>query len=131
MYINVNVIDVFRGSYGESAIGTLKIYQLVSSTPNPYDDLPLEKVLLLDTSCVSVKAPVKRYASREDFGIDSAQIWRVTISGDTGADKIPLGSYAIVEWLNQNLRGVIVSVERKLTNRHYVYIDTSKNVPFI
>jgi hypothetical protein len=127
----INVIDVFRSSHGESAIGTLKIYQLVSNNPNPYDDLPLEKVLLVETNCVSVKTPAKRYASREDFGIDSAQIWRVTISGDTGADKIPLGSYAIVEWLNQNLRGVIVSVERKLTNRYYVHIDTSKNVPFI
>lgn len=126
-----NVIDVFRSSYGESAIGTLKIYQLVSSNPNPYDDLPLEKTLLLNTSCVSVKTPVKRRSSREDFGIDSAQIWRITINGDTDADKIPLGSYAIVEWLNQNLRGVIVSVERKLTNRYYIYIDTSKNVPFI
>mgnify|MGYP000113704983 FL=1 len=126
-----NVIDVFRSSYGESAIGTLKIYQLVSSNPNPYDDLPLEKTLLLNTSCVSVKTPVKGHSSREDFGIDSAQIWRITINGDTDADKIPLGSYAIVEWLNQNLRGVIVSVERKLTNRYYIYIDTSKNVPFI
>ena len=126
-----NVIDVFRSSYGESAIGTLKIYQLVSNSPNPYDDLPLEKTLLLNTSCVSVKTPVKRHSSREDFGIDSAQIWRITINGDTDADKIPLGSYAIVEWLNQNLRGVIVSAERKFTNRYYVYIDTSKNVPFI
>ncbi len=128
--MHINVIDIFRSSYGESAIGTLKIYQLVSSNPNPYDDLPLEKVLLLDTSCVSVKAPDKWYASRKDFGIDSVQKWRVTISGDTDADKIPLGCYAIVEWLNQNLRGVIVSVERKLTNRYYIYIDTSKNVPF-
>jgi hypothetical protein len=128
--LHINVIDIFRSSYGESAIGTLKIYQLVSSNPNPYDDLPLEKVLLLNTNCVSVKPAVKGYASREDFGIDSAQIWRVTITGDTDADKIPLGNYAIVEWLNQNLRGVIVSVERKLTNRYYVYIDTSKNVPF-
>ena len=128
MYINV--IDVFRSSYGESAIGTLKVYQLGSSSLNPYDDLPLEKVLLLNTSCVSITPPVKKYSSREDFGIDAAQIWRVTITGDTDADKIPLGSYAIVEWLNQNLRGVIVSVERKLTNRYYIYIDTSKNVPF-
>lgn len=128
--MHINVIDIFRSSYGESAIGTLKIYQLVPSNPNPYDDLPLQKVLLLDTNCVSVKTPTERYASREDFGIDSAQIWRVTITRDTDADKIPLGCYAIVEWLNQNIRGVIVSVDCKLTNRYYVYIDTSKNVPF-
>lgn len=128
--MHLDVVDIFRSSYGESAIGRLKIYQLVSINPNPYDDLPLEKVLLLDTECVSVKAPLKRYASRGDFGILPEQIWRIAINGGIDADKIPLGGYALVEWLNQNIRGVIVSIERKLTNRYYIYIDTSKNVPF-
>lgn len=128
--MHFDVVGIFRSTYGESAIGTLKVYQLVSSNPNPYDDLPLDKVLLLETECASVKNPLKGYAPREDFGISQEQIWRITISGGIDVDKIPLGAYALVEWLKQSIRGVIVSVERKLTNRYYVYIDTSKNVPF-
>lgn len=127
----VNCIDIYKGVYGTSSIGNLKIYQLITigDSQNPYEDLPLIPSLVLDTDCVSVKSMQGRI-SREDYGINTTQLWRVTINGDVSSEKLILNNYAFITWNNQVIKGVISNVERKLTNRYYLYIDTSVTVPF-
>lgn len=68
--------------------------------------------------------------NREDYGINTTQLWRVTINGNVSSEKLILNNYAFVTWNNQVIKGVISNVERKLTNRYYLYIDTSVTVPF-
>lgn len=127
----INCIDIYKGFYGASSIGNLKIYQLITlgGSQNPYEDLPLIPSLVLDTECVSVKS-MQGHISREDYGINTTQLWRVTINGDVDSEKLILNNYAFITWNNQVIKGVISNVERKLTNRYYLYIDTSATVPF-
>lgn len=101
----------------------------IGDSQNPYEDLPLIPSLVLDTECVSIKSMQGRI-SREDYGINTTQLWRVTINGDVSSEKLILNNYAFVTWNNQVIKGVISNVERKLTNRYYLYIDTSATVPF-
>jgi len=100
---------------------------------NPYSvPIPERPQIILDIPCAAIKLiNGGKSGDRNPSGNLDAKMYRLMVNRIDDPTLFKIGSFAVVTWAEQTIKGVLDRVDPKaVSERFHLFIDAAQNVPF-
>jgi hypothetical protein len=129
-FAEIDVFGLYQEAIGEEGTGRLRLFQVQNYQDNPYAEPASAPETTLDVEAVAIRLmPVGRGGDRTEVGAAEDKTYRCTIRPPDNLDALQLQAYALLEFRGMRVTGVLDRVDRKVSSRFHIYIDSSKNFP--